>query len=53
MQTTNVSLRVTDRNGGGAVAVTLFDIFGLTSGYEYADPRVMYDSVHGRWLMTR
>ena len=52
IQTTNVSLRVTDRSGGNAVAVPLFNFFGLTGGFQNTDPRVHYDSVHGRWLVS-
>jgi hypothetical protein len=52
VQTTNVSLRVTDRRGGLKTSVSLLDFFQLPIGYEDTDPRVMYDRLHGRWIVT-
>ncbi len=55
VQAVNRSLRFTDRSGNSAVAVSLGDFFG-TSGLSVttfnADPRVTYDSLHGRWIAT-
>jgi hypothetical protein len=51
-QTTNVSLRITDRRGGLPAAISLFDFFGLPDGFNNTDPRVHYDSLHGRWIVT-
>ena len=55
VQAVNLSLRITDRQGTLAVPdVTLADFFGLpTDPVSFnTDPHVIYDSLHGRWLMT-
>ena len=52
VQTTNVSMRITNRTGGSASSVDLASFFILPGGYENTDPRVMYDSLHGRWIAT-
>ena len=52
VQTTNVSMRVTDRSGGQATAVDLASFFSLADGFQNTDPRVIYDSQRGRWLVT-
>ncbi len=51
-QTTNVSLRITKRNGGAETSIPLLDFFQLPLGYQDTDPRVMYDSLHARWIVT-
>ncbi|HSL67025.1 MAG TPA: hypothetical protein VK977_02570 [Actinomycetota bacterium] len=51
VQAVNSSLRITDRSGSSPVAVTLGDFFG-TGGRPVADPRVIYDALHGRWIAT-
>jgi hypothetical protein len=54
-QVVNTSLRITDRAGGGATDVALADFFGI-SGLPFpifnSDPRIIYDSLHGRWIAT-
>jgi len=55
VQAVNRSLRITNRSGGSATFVSLADFFG-TSGLSVttsnADPRVIFDSLHGRWVAT-
>ena len=51
VQAVNTSLRVTDRSGGSPTSVSLGAFFG-TGGLPVADPRVIYDSLHGRWLAS-
>jgi hypothetical protein len=53
VQTTNVSLRITNRVGGGATSVALRTFFDMGSDEDNTDPRVHYDSAHGRWLVTQ
>ena len=53
MQVVNLSLRITDRSGGGAISATLNDFFQITALPRFnSDPRVIYDSLHGRWIAT-
>jgi hypothetical protein len=54
-QVVNLGMRITDRAGGGATDVPLADFFQI-SGLPFAifnsDPRIIYDSLHGRWIAT-
>ena len=54
MQVVNLMTRITDRNGGNAIEAALGDIFLLPADGTFADsdPRVVYDSLHGRWIAT-
>jgi hypothetical protein len=52
VQVTNVSMRITDRQGAGPTATTLKDFFLLPLGVEDSDPRVVFDATHGRWIAT-
>ncbi len=55
VQAVNRSLRITNRSGGSPTDISLADFFG-TSGLGVttfnADPRVIFDSSHGRWVAT-
>ena len=51
VQVVNASMRFTDRSGGFPVSVSL-GVFFDTGGRPVADPRVIYDSLHGRWIAT-
>jgi hypothetical protein len=57
MQTTNSTFKITDRAGTPIEATPIsgfidgFAFDGLGSP-EWFDPHVIYDSLHGRWLMT-
>jgi hypothetical protein len=55
VQAVNRSLRITNRSGGSPTDISLADFFG-TSGLPAttynADPRVIFDSLHGRWVAT-
>ena len=52
VQVVNLQMRITDRQGGDAIDVPLPDFFLLpTSPTTFdSDGRVIYDSLHGRWL---
>ena len=54
VQSTNVGLRMTDRTLGTVNDVALQDFFGITAIPDYQaasfDPRVLFDSVHQRWI---
>jgi hypothetical protein len=52
VQAVNLQLRMTDRSGDGAIDVPLADFFGLPDLTFNSDPHVIYDSLHGRWLVT-
>ncbi|HSL34495.1 MAG TPA: hypothetical protein VK871_12640, partial [Candidatus Limnocylindrales bacterium] len=54
-QAVNTEFRVTDRAGNELASADMFDFFGLGQFYEpgevaYFDPRVIYDSLHQRWV---
>ena len=53
-QVVNTSLRITDRSGNSAATdVALADLFAITGlGIDNTDPRITYDSLHGRWIAT-
>jgi hypothetical protein len=53
IQAVNTTLRFSDRSGAQLQQVELVDFFDLVfPGYEAVafDPRVIYDSLHGRWI---
>ncbi len=52
IQTVNTSMQILDRRGNLIQAVDLFDFFALPVGYNQSDPRVIFDSLHQRWVMT-
>jgi hypothetical protein len=52
VQTVNVAMRITDRQGGNPVDLALPTFFELPPGFFDSDPHVIYDSLHGRWLAT-
>lgn len=58
VQAVNLTLRMTDRQGGSPLDVTLPDFFQLPGGPRPgpttfdSDPHVIYDSLHRRWLAT-
>ena len=54
VQAVNLSLRMTDRQGGNPFDISLPDFFQLpTNPVTFdSDPHVIYDSLHGRWLAT-
>ena len=52
VQAVNLSLRITDRQGGGALDLDLPTFFQLPPNTFDSDPHVIYDSLHGRWLAT-
>ena len=55
VQTVNTVIQVFDRVGAVEVPQTeigIPELFNLPPGYGNADPRVVYDSLHGRWIAT-
>jgi hypothetical protein len=55
VQAVNTSLRFTDRSNSFPDDVSLLDFFGMSGEpieYFTADPRVIYDAFHGRWIIT-
>ena len=57
VQILNSSLKITDRAGNALVVSSIGDFIGGFAfdgigGPQWFDPHVIYDSVHGRWLMT-
>jgi hypothetical protein len=53
IQTTNLALRILDRSGNTVVDdFSIADFFQLPNGFGNSDPRVHFDSLHQRWLMT-
>ena len=53
VQTTNDSMRITDRQNGTPTATALSSFFLLPGGIQSSDPRVIYDALHGRWILTQ
>ncbi len=55
VQTVNVSIQMWNRTGTlkkGPVAIGSAAFFDLLPGSSNSDPRVIYDSLHGRWIAT-
>ena len=54
VQAVNLTMKITDRQGGDATSVALADFFQLpTDPVTFnSDPHVIYDSLHGRWVAT-
>ena len=55
VQAVNTAFRISDRSGNTLQTVDMFDFFGLGEFYnpgevDYFDPRVIYDSLHRRWV---
>jgi uncharacterized membrane protein YoaK (UPF0700 family) len=53
LQAVNTTMRLTDREGtlqGSVELLDFFDIASLGSDAIAFDPRVIYDSLHGRWI---
>ena len=55
IQAVNTTFRISDRAGNALSTVDMYDFFGLdlvSQPYlaEQFDPRVIYDSLHGRWV---
>lgn len=52
IQTVNSSMQILDRSGNSIMASSLIEFFQVPDGYESADGRVFFDSLHQRWVMT-
>jgi hypothetical protein len=52
VQVVNLMVRITDRNGASPIDVTLPDFFVLPGATGDADPRIVYDPLHARWVAT-
>jgi hypothetical protein len=56
IQVVNTSILISDRTASNQAILDLFDFFGLGEFYNpsqvaYFDPRVIYDSLHARWIL--
>jgi hypothetical protein len=52
IQTVNSSMQILDRSGNLIQSAALADFFELPAGRSNANPRVIFDSLHQRWVMT-
>jgi hypothetical protein len=52
IQTVNLSMQILDRSGNLIQSNDLADFFRLPPSYGHSDPRVIFDSLHQRWVMT-
>jgi len=52
VQVANLVMRISNRAGGPAVTATIPTFFEVTTGFFDRDPRVIYDSLHGRFVAT-
>jgi hypothetical protein len=52
IQTVNSAMQILDRSGNLIESHTMADFFDLPAGYGSANPRVIFDSLHQRWVMT-
>jgi hypothetical protein len=57
-QAVNRSFLISDRSGSDMAIIDMFDFFGLGEFYEpgdvaFFDPRVIYDSLHARWIVIQ
>ncbi|HEU4918421.1 MAG TPA: hypothetical protein VFT20_01700 [Candidatus Limnocylindrales bacterium] len=52
IQVVNTAMQILDRSGNVVQTAALSDFFLLPPGYGNADPRVVYDALHQRWVMT-
>ncbi len=55
VQAVNRAFRISDRSGNTLQTIDMFDFFGLGEFYtpeqvDWFDPRVIYDSLHARWI---
>lgn len=50
VQSTNGMVGITDRSGRRLVSVPTWALFALWPGELDADPRIVWDAVHGRWV---
>ncbi len=56
VQAVNRAFRISDRSGNTLQTIDMFDFFGLGEFYpdpgdvDFFDPRVIYDSLHARWI---
>jgi hypothetical protein len=52
VQMANTEMRITNRNGTAAFNITVSHFFGLPAGFFDRQPRIIYDSLHGRFVAT-
>lgn len=50
VQVTNVMIHISDRTGRLLQSVPTWALFGLTPAEIDADPRILWDAAHGRWV---
>jgi len=52
LETVNILGRIYTRGGTTQYTFRLRDFFGLPSGYSESDPKILYDTLSGRWFAT-
>jgi hypothetical protein len=52
VQIANAEMRITDRNGGSPLTKTVASFFFVASPFFDSNPRVIYDSLHGRFVAS-
>jgi hypothetical protein len=52
IQTVNLSMQILDRSGNLIQAFDIAEFFQLPVGFGNSDPRVIFDSLHQRWVIT-
>lgn len=50
VQSTNGVVRMSDRNGRELATIATWAMFSVYPGYLDADPRIIWDTYHGRWI---
>ena len=50
VQTVNVAIRITDRNGNEFLTVPESALFGTEAVHNPTDARIIWDAAHGRWV---
>lgn len=50
VQSTNGLVRISDRNGSEKASIATWAMFSVYPGYYDADPRIIWDAYHGRWV---
>jgi hypothetical protein len=50
VQSTNGAVRVTNRSGAPLLTISTLALFAVPADRGDADPRILWDAVHGRWV---
>jgi hypothetical protein len=52
VESTNALIQVFSRAGASLGTVPTWAFFGIPAGFLDSDPRIIYDTVHGRWVAS-